>query len=595
MMIPTISRCRRGIPPGVRRIVAPCLALMLLVACATHSPNATPKSEIVSVGESAAVPAISAIEERAEPVQVSALPENDKPIPLSRDGALLTAIRNNASIEIAQFGPQIAQTYISEARAAFDPVLLSTISIGHDTRQLPPVSAATSNQTISRGSAGTAPEPDTPLEQFQQSIQFTQRLLDDLQGLRSFYDDRDRAHTRTDSADGTMTLMENLPTGTQIFLTGAASHVDTNRTSDDYQGAWVLGVNQALLRGGNLGANLVEIKKAKNSAERSEHAFRRQILDTAAQVELAYWDLVLANEVLKIRQFAVTLADEQLKRNQDLFSVGKIVEGDVMSADAEKSSRLADLADAQAAIRGKTLLLIRLLNPDAVKPWEIQFDPMDAPVVAQVELNADMSEQVALQYRPEIQESRLELANAKLDLDRARNNLLPRLDLVASYGRTSRGAFSGDMTTHLDSSDYDNYRIGVEFETPLMYRAERARHHRAKSIQAQAGAAVAGIEQVVSEQVRQAIVEVDRQWQRISATQSAVKGRSEELRIAQDRNSVGKATNLDVQIVQRNLIQAEVDEVTSRVRYIESLTSLYAAEGALLERRGIAIDGEKSE
>jgi outer membrane protein TolC len=64
------------------------------------------------------------------------------------------------------------------------------------------------------------------------------------------------------------------------------------------------------------------------------------------------------------------------------------------------------------------------------------------------------------------------------------------------------------------------------------------------------------------------------------------------LRIAQDRNAVGKATNLDVQIVQRNLIQAEVDEGTARVGYIEALTSLYAAEGTLLERRGIRLDDE---
>jgi outer membrane protein TolC len=69
-----------------------------------------------------------------------------------------------------------------------------------------------------------------------------------------------------------------------------------------------------------------------------------------------------------------------------------------------------------------------------------------------------------------------------------------------------------------------------------------------------------------------------------------VLSRRESVRVIEGRHEVGKATNLDVLQVQRDLIQSQVDDATARVRYIEALTDLYAAEGTLLERRGIALD-----
>ena len=44
---------------------------------------------------------------------------------------------------------------------------------------------------------------------------------------------------------------------------------------------------------------------------------------------------------------------------------------------------------------------------------------------------------------------------------------------------------------------------------------------------------------------------------------------------------MGKTSILDLHIVERDYIQAQVDEVTARVRYIQALTNLYAAEGTL--------------
>ncbi len=585
----------------VRSAVAAGAMVLVASACATHKAHYSSESIPLPTATPSAFEPAASLNERAAGLLVAAKPGDDKPIALTRDGALLTAIANNRSLEVARFGPQVGQTFEPEARSAFDPLLLGTLSTGRDTRERAATySTKTSASSLlsssttqtSAGSGSGTPSATPILDAIQQGVAINRQALSDLQGIVTILGQPEHPFIKTESTDGSVTVRNYLPTGTLVFLTGEATHTDTNLAPDDYLGAWTFGVTQSLLRGRGLDVNLVDLKQARNLAAQSEQEFRRRVLEIAAVVEDAYWEFVLANEVVKIREFAVSLADEQLRRNEDLYSVGKIVEGDVMSAKAEKASRTADLTDARAAIRSQTLALIRLLNPDADRVWELTFAPVDQPEVTQVAVNPELSDQLAMQYRPELAESQLELANRDLDVVRTRNGLLPRLDLTATYGRTSRGTSSNDASAFLDSSAFDNFRVGLDFETPILYRGERARHDRAKLYQAQAGASVSDVEQGVATQVRQAIVEVERQWERIGATQEAVNSRLEELRIAQDRNAVGKATNLDVQIVQRNLIQAEVDEVTARVRYIEALTGLYAAEGTLLERRGIRLDSE---
>lgn len=551
----------------------------VLAACAGPEPRWTPESVAPPVG-AAEIEAVPPLPERAT------LPETPPdapagPIPLTRDGAILSALLNNRSIEVARLSPRIAATYVPEARAAFDPALLATVSAGHTSR--PAVSNFSASTGASMAGGSGAGGSTSALQSAAQLLYQTGRIFSVLEQAERRIDD-------TDDARASATLEQTLPTGTMLYLTGVASGEDSDVSGDAYAGSWTVGVTQPLLEGAGRTVNLVALRQAGNRAAQGEHAFRAELIDVVRRVELAYWDLVLAQAVLDIREFAVALADEQLRQDEQRFRVGKVIEGDVMASRAEKASRMADLTDAQSAIRARNIALVRLLNPDMAEPWAVTFDPADAPDIVEVAVDAAVSEQLSLQYRPELAQAKLDAANRDLDLVRTRNALLPRLDLFAEYGHSSFGEGSGGIGRYLDDPVYDDYRVGVQFQAPLLNRAEKARHERARLSADQAELLVADIEQAITAEVRQAVIEVQRQWERIGATQEALKSRAEQLRIAAGRNAAGKTTNLDLLIVQRDFIQAQVDEITAKVRYIQALTELYAAEGALLERRGVALD-----
>lgn len=552
------------------------LALAATMAgCARTETSWTPETVAPPAPADAAIEAPVSLESRAESLALPA--ELSGPVALTRDGAILTTLLNNRRVEVARFGPEIDETYIDENRAVFDPRLLAQVSRGRDTRQ----SLGFSSTGTSSASGATA------------SKQLTlDNVADLLASVRQLNQSIDALNGDNDSTvvgnSGAVEVQQYLPTGTLLFLTGAGATLDNNAAGDDSQHSWTAGISQPLLRGAGIDTNLAALRQARNIAAQSEHEFRLAVLAVVRDTERAYWELALAKEVLAIREFGVTLANDQMKREEELESVGKALGGDVMTARAERLARQADLVDAQAALRSQSIELIRLMHPESAPRWEVGFEPQDEAEVVEVALNADESEDLALLYRPELAQARLTLANLELDVVRTRNGRLPKLNLVGEY----EGASGGESATssNTSSSDEDTYSVGLQFEMALFNRAERARHLRAQLSQERGAGYITQLEEEIAAAVRQAMVEVERQWERLAATAEAVLSRREAVRVIEGRHEVGKATNLDVLQVQRDLIQSQLDDATARVRYIEALTDLYAAEGTLLERRGIALN-----
>lgn len=465
----------------------------------------------------------------------------DRPVlELTRDGAILTALARNRSLAVERFSPDIAATLPGEALGAFDPVLGATTSFGRSALQ--------------RGPTDT-----------QASVRRTQ--------------------------DASVELTQPTAVGPEFFLSGGLERrSDSGRDRQEFLDAEV-GLNAPLLRGAGSRVGLIDLRQAENQAAASMAELRGFINDLVAQVEAAYWELALAEETVRIRLASLELAREQERFNRDLFEVGSALEGDVLTAQAEAAAREADLADARAERRQRVLDLLRLLSPEAPADWDSEIRLLDPVEVAPVAVAPFESLGLALAYRAELAQARLDFSNSELEVLRTRNGLLPRLDGFASYSRNAVGDDFRDAFDTARERDSEGYRTGVAFETALYRRGERARLRRAQFQEAQAREAIRNLEELLHLEVRQAVIEVERQWERLAASEKAVEGRTEQLRIAVDRAEAGLLSTLDAVQIQRDFVEAQVDLATTRVRYIQALTELYRREGALAERRGIAAGG----
>lgn len=547
--------------PGLELPGAALLLSVLVSGCVSAPPRdamPAPPPPVAVPSDARLAPPADVGDLEQPSVRPDGIDADDTPVRLTLDAVIVGALVRSPALEVVRLDPRIAATSIPEQLSLFDPYLSAEAFWEDSTQQLTAVQSFTFRDNGDGG--GGDDDPQRPL--------FLAR-----EGL-------------TASA----AVSTRLSLGTELSLSGTLDRSDTNFTPREYEGAWTFQVVQPLLEGLGADVNLAAVRRADAGAVQAEWALRAAVVDVVAQVEQVYWELALAQETVDIRSFGVQLAEEQLELNRDLVDVGRAVRSAVLAAQAELASRTADLADARGRVRQLSVTLSRLTGRDQLPSGSL-VAVIDEPRAERNLVDVDEAVRRALQRRPELQRDRLEVSSRRLDALVARDALRPDLDLVAAYGRTSLGLELSDGLDHLaDDSPYDVVRLGLRLGLPLAGRGDDARHERARLLEDRAVATLDETAGIVVEQVRAAAIDVDTQWLRIQAAEEAVAAREEELRIEQDRYEVGMARNLDVLETQRLLIQARVDAVTARVRYLQALTELARAEGTLLERRGVVVD-----
>lgn len=606
---------------GVSRLALASVALLIFAAGCAGTVGVPERAAHVPVTrEAPETPGIDPaprLDTETDPVEVEHTLDPDEEIPITRDGAILTALRNNQTLDVVRFGPRLAAQGVPQARARFDPSLMGTTSYGKQRDQLGGVQQFTFGaagvpgmgadagplelitqlpgsdpRTAASGILGfLAQQAGQPPREVDLEREITSGALgfvsEQLAPQRPDY-------IETEMTRGNLRLTNYFPTGTSVFLSGGLTRTESNFIPTEYDGEWSVGINQALLRGRGTDVNLVDLRKAQHEVTKSAFELEEFLLEFISRVEQAYWGLALAQEVVAIREFAVELADEQLQRAKDLVEVGRAVEGAVLSARAEKASREAELHRARGDVRNATIGLLRLMNAPEDTGWEWTLKPEDEPEVQRVDVDRLESEQLAQRYRPDLRQLVLDSEIRDLDVLAARNGRLPELDLFAEYGLSSLGDDLGGGFRHLGETRFYNYNVGLELNVPLLNRAEKARHRQAELASQQTMRRLLDQGQQARTEVRQAINDIQAEWQSIEASELAVESREEELQIEEDRYEVGLITHLDVLQVQRMLIQAQVNAVTARVNYIQALTELYAKEGTLLQRRGVQLEDDET-
>jgi len=84
------------------------ILLAVCPACMTPDPVG-PRERSCTSRSQPGLEKAQPLEQRATPVDLSQTIAADTPVKLTRDGALLTALTHSSTIEVARFGPQIAQ------------------------------------------------------------------------------------------------------------------------------------------------------------------------------------------------------------------------------------------------------------------------------------------------------------------------------------------------------------------------------------------------------------------------------------------------------------------------------------------------------
>ena len=487
--------------------------------------------------------AIAATASAAEPAAASALPLKK----LSLDDAIQQALARNFSIKISGFGAEASRARMIESFGKFDPVLTGQYNFNEE-------EGAT--------------------------------LRDPLTGLRP-----PGPETKSDSYD--LSLRGLLPWGLTYSL-GATSNNTRgtfNLFADSYSTFAGVSATQPLLRGGGFGATTASVRIAMTNSRISEWQYRDAVINTVTRVIFAYNDLNFAQAVLRSALRSRELAASLLAENEKRHKVGSMSEFDVTSARSRLANREEGIISAERQVRDAENFLKQLITDERTPEllaYGFELEPVPPAPIVVVDAAADF--RVALEKRPDYQQARLALKRSDINFRLTRNQALPRVDLVGSYGYSGLDPDFGASRDTVRDEDFRSYSYGAVVSIPLTFTAERGRYRAAKMERRQAETDLQRVEQDIVVRVGNAAGNIEATRKRLEAAKRARELAQYTLDAELKRLRAGTSSTFFVLQQQELLSGAEVSESRAISDYQKALAEYDRQLGLTLEKRSIALE-----
>jgi outer membrane protein TolC len=413
--------------------------------------------------------------------------------------------------------------------------------------------------------------------------------------------------------DYTVSMNQIIPYGGVFNLSLNTYMNETNRSfqtiNPRYGSTITFGFTQPLLKNFGYKISRREIIVAKNNREISENQFQQTLLDTIYSVEAAYWILVYSIENLKVQRQSLQLARDLLEENQRKIEVGTMPPIEIYTAQSEVATREADILAAEAAVKNNEDRLKTIINLSASENGKnIEIIPSDSPTLEKREITLEEALVTALENRPDLKSIRTDIGTKEFNAKYARNQLLPELNLQASYWtpgvsgtrilyenddpftRNVVGTEPGGVTEAFKEAllfNYDNWSLGLTLNIPLNTILSRAEYAQAKISLEQALVKLKDQEQQVFLEITTAVRAVETNYQRVQAYKAARELARKKLEAEQEKFRVGKSTNFFLLQYQRDAADAQSTELRAMVDYILSVANLDRVMGTTFKTKSI--------
>jgi outer membrane protein TolC len=288
------------------------------------------------------------------------------------------------------------------------------------------------------------------------------------------------------------------------------------------------------------------------------------------EVIRTYSGVLVAHAKKDVTEEAVKMAVSDMKRIQDRFKGGLVVESDLLAAEVQ----LAEFRQQQIDSTGDVAIAYAALNAVLGLPVEtvqtVEGELADKQFEA---VNQEELVRLALQQRPDYLRAGHNVLSSKEGVAGARREYLPRLDIFGNYGLSGNDLSSG-------SSDYT---ISASLTFNLFDAGRRARIEKAKAAESMATAE----QERLAQEIRLEVVRAYQQYLsargRLAVAGQVIDQATETHRIIQNRYREGLTTITEVLRSETALHRARLNLVAARSDHYVSYAHLLLSAGKLTD------------
>jgi outer membrane protein len=410
-------------------------------------------------------------------------------------------------------------------------------------------------------------------------------------------------------------------------------------------------LSQPLLNGFGKQQWTRNIRIANNNRKIADWAFAQQAITTITNTITAYWELVFARENVKVNQQAVNVSQKLFEDNKKQLEIGSLAPLDVTRSESEVATNTQNLIFAQTVQLQDEQTLKNYISKDPLAPNLIRVEiiPTDLPTQPATIEAATFEDAIkeAFAKRPELQEEVYNLKNAEIDVKATKNALLPSLTANAFYlsnGLAGNSPIPGTPTivsTGIPIVDANGNPISVDvggvqtpifqsstvtpstgtikegFGTaqsqifhnrfpeyagqltltlPLRNRAAQAEHVRALLTQRQMETAMQQMRNAALLDVRNTFIQLTQGRAQVAAAVKARELQQQTFDAEEKKYQLGASTVYTVIQTQRDLINAQGQEIRALANLEEAKANYERALGRTLEVNHVTIaDGKSGE
>ncbi len=398
----------------------------------------------------------------------------------------------------------------------------------------------------------------------------------------------------TDSAGGG--LSGKLPVGLNYQVSGSIAKQNgvtdfqnTNfpggiRDTNQFLANAGVSATQHLLRDAWIDQDRRLILLRRKDLKISEQAMTFQIMQTMLAVELAYYDVIAARELVRVEEKALELRQQFVAETRRRVEVGDLPPLDSEQAETQLENSQTALTAARELLVDRQNALKTLLTDD-FRTWvDVDVTPAEALIATEQKPDRSESFKSALRNRPDLIQARLAIERNDVEVRFFKNQIFPSLDLFGRYGGLGIRANENSAVSDALHFREPEYSYGVVLTVPLTSIRERSDYRASQARKEISQLELRRAEQALFLQIADFVNRVESRFSQVGSTRRARTYAEAALAAELKKLQNGLSTSFIVLQLQETLTAARTAEVQALADYNKILAQLAFAEGRTMQR-----------
>jgi outer membrane protein len=331
---------------------------------------------------------------------------------------------------------------------------------------------------------------------------------------------------------------------------------------------------QSLYEGGRM---LSSFRTARLATEQSKLNYDTAVADAVLAVEIAYFDVLLAEQQITVQEASVELLNRELTDTTRRFEAGTVPKFNVLRAEVELANAKPRLIQARNSFRISKNNLANLLGFRVPKE---AFEDIPLKLSGKLEaepfkLELAQALELALAQRSELGASRKAEALKREELVSAKAGYKPSLQAFAGYD-VHNSSLSQDITV-----ENHGWIAGVQLNWSLFDgMLTRGKVKQAQALYERSSIELDDTGRRIELEVRTAFSNFIEADETLKSQEKVQEQAEEALRLAKARNEAGTGTQLDVLSAQTALTESRTTQIQALHDYQVAKARLDRAVGA---------------